>query len=176
MAMNFDFNLNLNLNKIRSVTRGEVNGSVRFLVTVFCAAAVWIAASWLSDMAKSASSSLTLQETRYHTLSQLASEYKSLVSDPSASNMEGTGEVDVMAAFMRVSAQIELGSRVGRIAPTPDGKRCTVEISRLYAEELAEMVRALSARGVRVISAEIRALPAGKDRLFTLYAVIGTEA
>jgi hypothetical protein len=171
--MDFDFNFNFNFNKIRSITRGEVNGSARFLVAASCAAAAWIAAGRLSDMAKSASSSLTLQETRYHTLSQLAAEYKGLVSDPSAPNADG---VDVMTTFTRVSAQIELGGRVGRIAPTPDGKRCTVEINRLYAEELTEMVRALAARGVRVISAEIRALPAGKDRLFTVNAVIGTEA
>jgi hypothetical protein len=167
--MNFDFNFN----KIRSIARGEVNGSAGFLVAASCAAAAWIAASWLSDMTKSASSSLALQETRYHTLSQLAAEYKSLVPDPSVPN---TDEVDVMTTFTRISAQIELGSRVSRITPTPDGRRCTVEINRLYAEELTEMVRALAVRGVRVISAEIRALPAGRERLFTLNAVIGTEA
>ncbi|MDR1379305.1 MAG: type II secretion system protein M [Synergistaceae bacterium] len=167
--MNFD----LNFNKIRSIIRGEVNGSARFLVVTFCAAASWIAASWFSDMSKNASLSLTQQETRYQTLSQLAAEYKSLASDPSDVN---TNAVDVMTTFTRVSAQVELGSRVTRIAPAPDGRRCTVEINRLYAEEMTEIVRALAARGIRVISAEIRALPAGEERLFSLYAVIGTEA
>jgi hypothetical protein len=62
-----------------------------------------------------------------------------------------------------------------RSVPATDGKKCTIEINRLYAEELTDMVRELSARGVRVISAEIRALPAGEERLFTLTAVIGTE-
>ena len=84
--------------------------------------------------------------------------------------------MDVVTAFTQVSAQIELGSRVSRLAPTPDGRRCSVEINRLYAEELVDMVRELAARGVRVISAEIRALPAGQERLFTLAAVIETEA
>jgi hypothetical protein len=167
--MNFD----LNFNKIRSVVRGEVNGSARFLVVAFCAAVAWISASWLSDMSQNASSSLTQQETRYQTLLQLAAEYKSLTSDSSASD---TDTVDVMTTFTRVSAQVELGSRVARITPAPDGKRCTVEVNRLYAEEMTEIVRALAARGVRVISAEIRALPAGQERLFSLYAVIGTEA
>ena len=51
-----------------------------------------------------------------------------------------------------------------------------MEINRLYAEELVDMVRELAARGVRVTSAEVRALPAGQERLFTLTAVIETEA
>ncbi|MDR2179869.1 MAG: type II secretion system protein M [Synergistaceae bacterium] len=164
--------MNIDINQIRSVTRGEVNGSVRFFILAFCAAAVWISVSWISDMAKSASSTLALQQTRYHTLSQLATEYKSLAANPSASREE----TDVVTAFTQVSAQIELGSRVSRLAPTPDGRRCSVEINRLYAEELVDMVRELAARGVRVISAEVRALPAGQERLFTLAAVIETEA
>jgi hypothetical protein len=164
--------MNIDINQIRSVTRGEVNGSVRFLVVVFCAAAAWISVSWLSDLTKSTSSTLALQETRYRTLSQLAAEYKVLASGPSTSEED----TDVVTAFTQVSAQIELGSRVSRLAPTPDGRRCSVEINRLYAEELVDMVRALAARGVRVISAEVRALPAGQERLFTLAAVIETEA
>jgi hypothetical protein len=180
--MNFDFNFNLN--KIRSIVRGEVNGSARFLVAALCAAVVWSAASWLSGMTQRASSSLTQQETRYRNLSQLAEEYKGLgaaafgsaTSGSGSDGLSGSDAADVMTTFTRVSAQIELGSRLSRIAPTPDGKRCSVEINRLYAEELTEMVRALAARGVRVISAEIRALPAGGERLFTVNAVIGTEA
>ena len=164
--------MNIAINQIRSVTRGEVNGSVRFLVVAFCAAAVWISVNWVSGMAKSASSALALQETRYRTLSQLVTEYKALASNPSASREE----TDVVTAFTQVSAQIELGSRVSRLAPTPDGRRCSVEINRLYAEELVDMVRELAARGVRVTSAEVRALPAGQERLFTLTAVIETEA
>jgi hypothetical protein len=164
--------MNIDINQIRSVTRGEVNGSVGFLVAAFCAAAVWLSVSWLSDMAKSASSALALQQTRYQTLSQLATEYKALASGSLASREE----TDLVTAFTQVSAQIELGSRLARLAPTPDGRRCSVEINRLYAEELVDMVRELAARGVRVASAEVRALPAGQERLFTLTAVIETEA
>ncbi|MDR1979882.1 MAG: hypothetical protein LBQ42_14200 [Synergistaceae bacterium] len=170
MAINFD------ISKVRSITRGEVNGAARFFVLAFCAAVVWIAAVWFSDMAKSALSTSSLQQTRYHTLAQLSAEYKALASGPSASRMGETGETDVMAAFTQVSTQIALGSRVSRLAPTPDGRRCSVEINRLYAEELADMVRELSVRGVRIISAEVRALPAGEERLFTLSAVMETEA
>ena len=165
MAMNFD------VNKIRYITRGEVSGSARFIALVLCAAGAWLGSSWLSGMAKSASSSLALSQTRYAELNQLATDYKALT--PASVTYE---EVDVMTAFAQVSAGIELGSRVSRISPMPDGKRCFVEINRLYAEELTEIVRQLAARGVKVITAEIFTIPVGDERLFRLSFTIGTEA
>ena len=151
--------------------RGEVNGSVRFLALVLCAAGAWLGSSWLSGMARSASSSLTLYQARYAELNQLAAEYSVLAPASALS-----GEVDVMTAFTQVSARIELGSRVSRISPMLDGKRCFVEINRMYAEELVEMVRELALRGVKVITAEIFTIPVGDERLFRLSFTIGTEA
>ena len=164
MAANFD------VNKIRSVMRGEVSGSVRFLALVLCAAGTWFGFSWLSGMAGSASSSLSLSQARYVELNQLAAEYKALA--PSAVS---AGEMDVMTVFTQVSTRVELGNRVNRISPTPDGKRCFVEINRLYAEELVAMLRELAVRGVKVITAEIFTVPVGNERLFRLSFTIGTE-
>ncbi|MDR2174726.1 MAG: hypothetical protein LBO82_02165 [Synergistaceae bacterium] len=159
MAMNFDFN------QIRAVIRGEVNGSVRFLVSFFCAAGVWLAVNWLSGLSASASSTLALQQERYAALSSLAAEYKTLAPVSAA-----RGDVNAIVIFNEVSGQLNLGVRVGKINPAPDGKRFSVDIGRLYSEELTDIVRELSARGVRVISATIRALPAGSERLFSLEA------
>ena len=165
MAMNFD------VNKIRHITRGEVNGSVRFLALILCAAGVWLGASWLSGMAQSASSSLAFSQARYAELNRLTAEYRALA--PAGAS---AGEVDVMTAFAQVSSKIELRGRVSRISPTPDGRRCFVEINRMYAEELTEMVRELALRGVKVLSAEIFTIPAGGERLFRLNITMGTEA
>ncbi len=60
---------------------------------------------------------------------------------------------------------------MNRIAP--EGRNQSVEINRLYAEELAELQRSLSERGVKFVAAEIRALPAGSERLLTVSAIIG---
>ena len=165
MAINFD------ANKIRGITRGEVNGSVRFLALLLCAMGAWIGSSWLSGMARSASSSLALSQTRYAELNRLAAEYKTLA--PASAH---DAEMDVMTIFTQVSARIELGNRVTRISPMLDGTRCFVEINRLYAEEFTEMARELAVRGVRVISAEIFTIPVGNERLFRLSLTIGTEA
>ena len=94
-----------------------------------------------------------------------------MYSPPSAKNANSNRNVDVPAVFAQVSERMQLGSRVNRI--TPDGRNQSVEINRLYAEELAELQNQLASRGVRFIAAELRALPAGSERLFTVSAIIG---
>ena len=111
---------------------------------------------------------LTAQQGRFRTLLTLGNEYKSIA--PNARNTQA-GNVDVAAVFAQVSERMELGSRVNRISP--DGRNQAVEINRLYAEELTELQRQLASRGVRFIAAELRALPAGNERLFTVSAIIG---
>ena len=101
----------------------------------------------------------------------LGEEYKSL--NPSSSGQQPKN-VDVAAVFAQVSENMSLGSRVNRI--TPDGRNQSVEINRLYAEELADLQKQLASMGVRFIAAEIRALPAGQERLFTVSAIIGSNS
>ncbi|GHS94748.1 hypothetical protein AGMMS50276_08150 [Synergistales bacterium] len=161
--------MKFDINKMRSVLRGEVNGSIQFIVLASVAAFVWVASWYLSGMYSSASSSLALQRERYSTLSILAAEYKAAAPALASETVRRT---DAMAVFTQVSNQVSLGVRVSRIVPSPDRRRCSVEISRIYAEELTELVRGLSDRGMRVVSARLRALPAGRERLFSLEADI----
>ena len=162
-SLNFD----LGSGSVRSVIRGEVAGSVRLMGLALTALAVWVAVSWTADWVGAAVSSLAVQEGRYRTLTALAEEYRALA--PASGT--GTEAVDVPTVFTQVSERMSLGSRVNRIAP--DGKNQSIEVNRLYAEELTELVRELAARGVHFLSSEVRALPAGKERLFTVSAIIG---
>jgi hypothetical protein len=168
MPVNFD----IRFNKLHSLIRGEVNGGVRFFVTALCAAVVWISVAGLNGMAKRAESTLVQQQQRHSALARLAAEYRALAPE----RREGADPADTMMAFTQVSTQIALGDRVNRIVPMPDGKRLSIEVTRIYAEELTDMIRELALRGIRVISAEISALPAGEERLFSMNAVIGPEA
>lgn len=164
--------MNFDVNKIRYILRGEVNGSVRLLALILCAAAVWLGVLWFSGMARSASSSLALSQAHYAELNGLAAEFRTLA--PAAAPGR---DIDLMMTFAQVSARIDLGGRVSRVAPIADGRTSiVVEINRIYAEELTEMVRELSIMGIEVISAEIFTVPAGGERLFRLNLTIGTEA
>ena len=106
-------------------------------------------------------------QSSLRTLLSLAEDYKSVYSPSSVSPSQN---VDVAAVFANISENMSLGSRLTRI--TPDGNNQSVEINSLYAEELVSLQKQLSSRGVRFIAAEIRALPVGKQRLFSVSAVI----
>ena len=122
---------------------------------------------WLSSQTGSLTSQNTAKHSRMNTLFMLGSEYKA----QQGSTRRTPAASDVAAVFARVSERMQLGSRVNRI--TPDGANQSVEVNRLYAEELVQMYNQLTSQGVRVIAAELRALPAGQERLFTLSAIIG---
>ena len=164
MAVNFDSALN----SARSVLRGEAAGSLRFLAAGVAALAVWVGVLMVSDWTAQSRNTLTSQQGRLRTLLMLGNEYKSISPSSRGST---SGNVDVATVFAQVSERMELGSRVNRISP--DGRNQAVEINRLYADELAELQRQLASRGVRFIAVELRALPAGNERLMTVTAIIG---
>ena len=165
-------NFDAALSNARSILRGEAEGAVPFLSLALLTLGVWVAVSWVGGWTDAASATLTSQENRYRTLSMLAAEYRAMAPQAGAV----TTDVDVQAAFAQVSERMELGARAGRMTSDPGGRTCNVDIQRLYAEELTELGRQLAARGVRFLAAEVRALPAGEERLLTVSAVIGPMA
>ena len=158
------WNFDGGLGAVRSVLRGEVAGSVRLMAFVLLALTVWVGVSWTADWAASASSNLTVQEGRYRTLTALAEEYRALAPAAKA----GAEAIDIPTVFTQVSERMSLGARIA-----PDGRNQSIEVNRLYAEELEELIRELAARGVHFLSSEVRALPSGQERLFTVSAIIG---
>ncbi len=162
MALNFD----VLFNSTQSVLRGEITGAVKFITSCLLMLIVWAGVLTVDGWNSQEITRLNAQQGRFHTLLLLGAEYKSL--SPSS---QQTQNVDVAAVFAQVSENMSLGSRVNRI--TPDGRNQSVEINRLYAEELADLQKQLASRGVKFIAAEIRALPAGSERLFTVSAIIG---
>ena len=156
------------MDRIRSILRGETAGSVRFVAAFLAMLIVWVGVWTVYGWNVQAQTALSSQQGRLGTLLILADEYKTLSPTTSGSQPQN---VDVAAVFAQVSENMQLGSRVNRI--TPDGRNQSVEINRLYAEELAELQKQLASRGVRFIAAELRALPAGRERLLTVSAVIG---
>ena len=161
-------NIDAAISSAGAVMHGEVRGSAKFVLSCLAMLVVWFMVWTLSDWNDSERTRLNSLQGRFRTLLLLGEEYKGI--QPSASQTTA-GNVDVAVVFAQVSENMSLGSRVNRI--TPDGRNQSVEINRLYAEELADLQKQLASRGVRVIAAEIRALPAGRERLFTVSAIIG---
>lgn len=153
---------------VRKVLNGEVSGSLRLVAVGLGALIVWTCVILVMGWNAEALSGLEVQQERFRTLLMLGEEYKTVAPKRTVSS---AGNVDVATVFAQVSEAMSLGSRVNRIAP--EGRNQSVEINRLYAEELAELQRSLSERGVKFVAAEIRALPAGSERLLTVSAIIG---
>ncbi|MBQ7569451.1 MAG: hypothetical protein IJP56_08840 [Synergistaceae bacterium] len=168
MALNFDNTMN----NARSIIRGEAVGSPRLLIITIIALCCWVGVSFINNQVNTSNMTLSNQENRYRTLTGLAAEYSELAPLRAANKDNNkSGNVDVPAVFAQISEEMQLGTRVNRIAP--DGRNQSVEINRLYADELADLERKLAAAGVFFKSAEVRALPAGYERLFTISAIIG---
>ena len=165
MALNIDSLVN----NAKSVFRGEAPGSIKFIAALLMTLIIWVGVLTINGWTAQAQTGLNTQQNRWKTHLTLADEYKTLAP---ANNKNDTNQnVDVPTVFAQVSERMKLGSRVNRI--TPDGRNQSIEINRLYAEELAELQTLLAARGVRFIAMELRALPAGKERLMTVTAIIG---
>lgn len=164
MALNFEGIVN----NAKSVLRGEATGSVKFVAVAVVMLIVWFFVLTVHGWNTQSTVNLNSQQGRFRTLLLLGEEYKTLA--PKGAN-NANQNVDVATVFAQVSESMSLGSRVNRI--TPDGRNQSVEINRLYAEELAELQKQLASRGVRFIAAELRALPAGRERLMTVSAIIG---
>ena len=166
MALNLD---SITKN-VQSVIRGEAPGSVKFLAAAMLMLSVWVGVYLVHDRTIQSKTRLATQQGRWRTLLMLANEYKSIAPEQK-NNSNKNVNVDVPAVFAQVSEKMQLGSRVNRI--TPDGENQSVEINRLYIEEFTELQKQLASRGVRFIAAELRALPAGQERLMTISAIIG---
>lgn len=160
-------NIDAIINSIMSVIRGEVRGSAKFVLSCLIMLVIWFTVWTVNGWNVTERTRLNSLQGRFHTLLLLGEEYKNIQPSTQAQ----AGNVDVAVVFAQVSENMTLGNRVNRI--TPDGRNQSVEINRLYAEELADLQKQLASRGVRIIAAEIRALPAGRERLFTLSAIIG---
>ncbi|MBQ9903694.1 MAG: hypothetical protein IJM47_02790 [Synergistaceae bacterium] len=157
------------IENLRSILRGEISGSLKLVALSLIALLLWFTVWTFHGINTDSGDSLTSQQGRFRTLLLLGDEYKRL----KPSQRQTFENVDVATVFAQVSETLSLGSRVNRI--TPDGQNQSVEINRLYAEELTELQKQLYSRGVSIIAAELRALPAGNERLFTLSAIIGVK-
>lgn len=163
-------NLEQVFNNAKNIARGEAAGSIKFIIILVLTLAIWVGVLVINGWASQSATNLRAQQSRLRTLLTLSDEYKAIAPKDNKKN-NTPSNVDVPTVFAQVSERMELGSRVNRI--TPDGRNQSVEINRLYAEEFAELQQLLAARGVRFIALELRALPAGQERLFTISAIIG---
>ncbi len=155
------------VSSIRSIFSGSISGATKLLAAFIIALSLWSGVFIVASLTRQASRTFSTQQSRFHTMLALAEQFSAIAPQRGTERTN----IDVPSVFASVSERLSLAERVNRIAP--DGPNQAVEIARLYADELAQLYQLLASRGVVILAAELRALPAGSERLFTLNAIIG---
>ena len=55
-------------------------------------------------------------------------------------------------------------------------KGASVQFDRVYAEQFATFIQEIRKKGLKIVSAELKAFSVGKERLFSVSLIIGGEA
>ena len=161
----------LDMRMVRSFINGEIPGARKTIFFIFISIFLWIAWAYYSSNASRIEQSYKLQQGRLVTLNELAVQYKQLLGERSAG--EKTAAEDLIPVFSQIVEEAGMRDRLLQISPVSRG--ISVQMDRLYAEDLVALLNGLNKYGIRVLSSQLRALPFQDKRLFSFYAVLGVE-
>ncbi|MCL1941864.1 MAG: hypothetical protein FWG09_07960, partial [Synergistaceae bacterium] len=152
----------LDLRMIRSLINGEIPGARKTMFFVFFAIFVWIAGMYYLSNASRMEQSYKFQQERLITLNELAVQYKQLMGERGTNEKTAAG--DLVPVFSQIVEEAGMRDRLLQISPVSRG--VSVQMDRLYAEDLVALLNGLNKYGIRVLSSELRALPFQDKRLF----------
>ena len=156
---------------VRSFINGEIPGARRTLLFMFTAVFAWIIGMYYSSNAARIEQSYKLQQGRLIILNELAVQYRQLVAERGA--RENTAAEDLIHVFSQIVEDAGMRDRLLQISTVSRG--ISVQMERLYAEDLVTVLNGLNKRGIRILSSELRAMPFQDKRLFTFNAELGVE-
>ena len=161
----------LDARMIRSFISGEIPGARKTLFFILTAALVWSVGIYYSSNAARMEQLYEFQHGRLVTLNELAVQYRQLMGERGAGIK--TSAEDLIPVFSQIVEEAGMRDRLLQISPVSRG--ISVQMDRLYAEDLAAILNGLSKHGIRVLSSELRAMPFQDKRLFLFYAVLEVE-
>lgn len=156
---------------IRSIISGEVAGSKKLLFFLLIAIVAWMVGGYYSSLTARVGQTITIQRGRLATLGELAAQYNQMVGDKVVVNKTNAG--DLVPVFSRIVEEAGLRNRLLQISPVSRG--VSVQMDRLYVEDLVSLLKGMAMNGIRVVSSELRALPFEDKRLFSFFATLEVE-
>ncbi|MDR3353661.1 MAG: hypothetical protein LBO21_01330 [Synergistaceae bacterium] len=148
----------INLSEIR-----EMPDSRRLLGLVVLTVAVWAAAAALMFRIAGVNASLNESLESGDRIINAASVYRSYPQK--GPDQSRPAEKDPMSVITGIVQAMGIGERMS-IHSNPSG--ISVQLDRLYGSELREFLNIMESRGLKVRTAEIRALPRGEERLLSI--------
>jgi hypothetical protein len=161
----------IDITMVRSIIKGEIPGARKTLFFIFAALSLWIAGLYFSSNIARMEQTYKIQQGRLVILNELAVQYNQLLQYRS-DNIK-TEAVDLIPVFSQIVEEAGMRDRFIQIATV--SRRVTVQMERLYAEDLVTILNGLSKHGIRVYTAELRALPFQDKRLFRFEATLEVE-
>ncbi|MCL2767385.1 MAG: hypothetical protein FWE49_01445 [Synergistaceae bacterium] len=161
----------IDMRMIYSLIKGEIPGARKTLLFVLAAIILGCAGMYYTSSATRIEQSYKLQHGRLVTLNELAVQYRQLVRERGADIK--TAAEDLIPVFSHIVEEAGMRDRLLQISTVSRG--ISVQMDRLYAEDLVTILNGLSMYGIRVFSSELRAMPYQDKRLFIFQAVLEAE-
>ena len=162
----------LDVHVIRSFISGEIPGGRKTLLFIFTAILIWSAGIYYSSNVARLEQLYRFQQGRLLTLNELAAQYRQLVDERGGTDIKTTAG-DLITVFSQIIEEAGMRDRLMQISPVLRG--ISVQMDRLYAEDLVTILNELNKYGIRILSSELRALPFQDKRLFLFNAVLEAE-
>jgi len=161
----------LDMRMIHSIINGEVPGARKTLIFLFAAIIMWIIGLIYSSNVARMEQVYRFQQGRLITLNELAVQYRQLLGE--RSERIRTAAADLIPVFSQIVEEAGLRDRLQQISPGTRG--ISVQMERLYAEDLVKLLNGLNKYGIRIIQSELRALPFQDKRLFSFSVTLEVE-
>jgi hypothetical protein len=128
---------------------------------------LWMTALNLSGEVEALRSRMALQEDRFRRLAQVVRSYRNEPHQETAPVPTG----DILSSLSSLIDQVGIKDRLVQLSTGSTG--ATLQLERLYGEELATLLQELERRGLPLLSAELRSVPYGEARLFACSLLVG---
>jgi len=159
------------MSMIRSIIKGEIPGARKTMSFVIVAVILWITGLYYSSSTTRMEQTYKSQQGKLVTLNELAVQYKQLLTN-SSDNMK-TARDDLIPVFSQIVEDAGMRDRLIQISSVSRG--ISVQMERLYAEDLVTIINGLTKFGIRVNNSDLRAMPYQDKRLFVFNAVLEVE-
>jgi len=148
----------------------DTPGVKRLLAVAFLCVAAWGCYFFLSESGRSDANAVTLQKRRFETLLRLSQDYIAI----GGGTQTKTASEDPITAISKAMDTIGLKENLVQLSQTTKG--ASVQFDRVYAEQFATFIQEIRKKGLKIVSAELKAFSVGKERLFSVSLIFGGEA
>lgn len=148
----------------------DTPGLKRLLSVAFLCIASWGCYFYLSEGGINDANAVVVQKRRFETLLRLSQEYIAIGGGTQAR----VAAEDPITAISRAMDSVGLKENLVQLSQTTKG--ASVQFDRVYAEQFATFIQEIRKKGLKIVSAELKAFPVGKERLFSVSLIIGGEA